>query len=596
VTPRATHAAAAGVLVAAWLAAGQATQGVVEGPPRWLSAHTLATLRGYAAWGVGPTRGANVILPRAAEGAPAGDHDPRAISVGPTLRGLSKHEGAYLSYPSGWSVALYGLWRTVGSPPPEGFLAAVGQLLVGLGGALALFALVLAWLSLVASPGLSATGSTLAALAAGLAWLTAPPILYYGRHEVFTDPLVLPACLVATAVAIRARFELGAAGRVGRLVLAAAGLACWGTEWLGWLTMAVLAAGFAWRGRARSAGWAAVRAAWPLWLPAGLAVGLYLGQLSWYTAGWHDMAATFAQRGPGRTLDNGVPLTAGLVAGVMATHLAAAAPGGLREGLHPWAAMLLGDGLAGPGAVAAALGALVLALLGWRTRAWATDRSAWGWALAAVVLPAALHTGLLLQHACVHRFAALRWVAPLAVLLVALPLAAVLADAGRLGRRAVAALVVALGVGWLAASRPALATFAPPGNPLPAALARLLTTHLGPEDVALSHELAFDTMHPEPVWLANRLVHTPAQLGALLPHLDPGTVARMTPVLLAWADGPSRHAWGALPAGARWEALPTTVLGRRVVRARLAAQRGRLPTWLASLRLAGSATGAAGLQ
>jgi hypothetical protein len=310
----------------------------------------------------------------------------------------------------------------------------------------------------------------------------------------------------------------------------------------------------------------------------------------------HDLIVTFAQRGPGRTLDSGVTLTAELVAGALASHLAAAAPGGLREGLRPWADTLLGQGLAGPWAVAALLGAGLLVHFGLRARAEATDRGAWGWALAAVVLPAVLHTTLLLQHACVHKFAALRWVAPLAALLVALPVAALLVGKARTARRATAVVVLGLGVGWCALARPATATFAPPGNPLPAVLARLLAAQVGPTDVVLSYELAYDTMHPEPVWLANRLVHTPNQLAALLPELDPGTVARMTPVLLAWADGPSRYAWGPLPDGARWVMVPTTVLGRRVVLARLSGQRGQLRRWLATVAQAGSATAPAGLQ
>ncbi|MEB3221665.1 MAG: hypothetical protein VKS61_06260 [Candidatus Sericytochromatia bacterium] len=590
------RAAAAALLLIGWLAANHETRGLVEGPPRWLSAHTLATLRGYAAWGVGPTLGANVILPRSAEAAPASDHTPGAPAHGPALRSLGKLEGAYLSYPSLWSVLVFGVWQVLGSPPPEAFLAALGQVVVGLGGALALFELAWACLALVAPQRLPPAGAALAALAAGLAWVTSPPILYYGRYEVFTDALVLPACLLAAAVATRARFRLAGLGPWRGLALAGAGLLAWGTEWLGWLTMGVIGVGFAWRGRDAGRGGALLRAAWPLWAPMGLAVGLYAAQLGWFSAGWSDMLATFAQRGPGRTLDNGVALTGSLVAGVLASHLAAAAPGGLREGLGAWGQTLLGEAVAGPGAVVVLLGTASLAVVGWRLRTHVKDRGAWGWALAAVGLPPVLHMALLLQHACVHRFAALRWVALLAVLLVALPLAAALGRGQGRWPRALTGVVLALGAGWLWLARPAMAAFAPPGNPLPAAIATLLAAHVGPREVALSWDLAFDGMHPEPLWLANRLVHTPPQLRRLLPKLDPGTVAGMTPVLLAWAEGPSRHVWGPLPPGARWEELPTPVLGRRVVLARLKGQTGRLDAWLPAETPPGTATPTGGLQ
>ena len=566
------------VVVLAWAFSLWAAGGLGDGQVRWLSGHTLACFQGYDRWGVLPTLGANLVLPYAPE------------TAGADLRALEKHEGAYLTYPSAWTVALwlpYAALRLVlpGLAPGEGYLQASGALLVGLVGALAIFAATRELGRILLRPDAAAWRATAPALAVAIAWLCAPAVLWYSRYSLFADQFTLPACYVAIAIALRARFRLAALTRPLALGLAACGFFAWSTEWLGWVTMAVLMAAFAWRSWAELPGetpearaGAFARQAGALLWPAALAVGLYAAQLVYFHEALHDLLMTFQRRALSRETDDGQALATGVILGRLLNfgikNLPTLFQSGMRDlaqallaGAPARAAMLAplaGRGIAGAGTLAA-----------WRG---APERRLAALAIAVVLLPPTLHTLLLLQHAAIHGFSMLKLAFPLDLLLFGLPALAVLQrlPAPGAARGVAAALGVAVALVLLDA-RPAVQAFAPPPNRLVADLQALVATRIGPRELVVSEDFGFDTMHALAHWNVGRLIYHPDMLAGLAPKLRPGALAEADAVVLALAGGPAQARLAPLVAG-QWRRLPETVAGRPVVLGRVT--RGVLGPWL----------------
>lgn len=561
-------------VAAAWLLSLPLTAGLAAGPPRWLSGHTLMTLWGYGHWGLLPTLGANLVLPAGPE------------TLGVDLRGLGKLEGAYLTYPSAWSLALYLPWvvaRTLGVAP-EAFLQGAGLLGVRLAGGL--FAgLLLRELGRILLGDAAATWRVTAPAAlAAAGWMLAPAVLVWSQADLFADQFILAPVAGATWLALRARFRLAAQGPREAWALGLLGALAVGTEWLGWTLAAVLAAGFAIRSWAEQPGatpearaGALLRAGWCLWAPQAVVAVGYLAQLSWFTSGWPELLTSFHMRALSRTGDGGTALTWGLILAQVGEHWRWDLPGLMADGLAGWATAARAgqgppwQGLLGLAWLAGGLGAAVAC---WRQ---APDRRLAGLALGAIALPPLLHTGVLLQHATIHAFSGLKLALPLAALCWALPVWAVR------GRGRSAALVVVVLAGLLLAGLPGtaarLAPLAPPQGRFLADLATVVREEVGPTGIPVSTSFPYDTMRAHACWAVGRLVYAPEGLGAIAPQLAPATLAGMSPVVLVFADEAAASPFAKVAAG-RWQPARSRIEGREVWVARFPEARGRIQAWL----------------
>lgn len=572
------------LVAAAWAFSLWASAGIGDGQVRWLSAHTLASFQGYERWGLASTLGANLVLPYAPE------------TAGVDLRALEKHEGGYLTYPSAWTVALYLPYAALklvfpGLAPGEGYLQAAGLLLVRLVGALALFAATRELGRIVLRPAAPGWHATAPALVVAIAWLCAPAVLWYTRSELFADQFVLPACYVATAVALRVRFRLAALTRPLAALLALAGFFAWSTEWVGWVAMVVLAAAFAWRSWAELPGEtpearlaALLRQGGVLVWPCVLAVGLYTLQLVYFHEALQDLLMTFRRRALSREADDGQLLATGVILGRLLSFAARNLPTLLQNGLRDFVQAVLGSG-GTPLTVVAPVVALLAAgasLLGtWRA---APDRRLAGLALGVVLLPPLVHTALLQQHAAIHGFSMLKLAFPLDLVLFGLPALALLqrlpvnqpARGVALARGLAGGLVLAGGL-LLLDARPAALAFAPPPTRLVADLQALVAAEVGPDELVLSEDFGYDTMHALAHWNVGRLIYHPDMLAGLAPKLRPGALDEARPVVLALASEAGRSRLAPLVAGG-WRPTAHAVVGQPVVLGRL--PRGVLGAWL----------------
>ncbi len=572
------------VVVLAWAFSLWASAGLGDGQVRWLSAHTLASFQGYDRWGLGPTLGANLVLPYAPE------------TAGVDLRALEKHEGGYLTYPSAWTVALYLPYAALrlvfpGLAPGEGYLQAAGLLLVRLVGALAIFAATRELGRIALRPTAPAWHATAPGLTVAVAWLCAPAVLWYTRADLFADQFVLPACYVAIAVALRARFRLAALTRRRSMLLALAGFFAWSTEWVGWVTMGVLLAAFAWRSWAELPGAtseariaAFLREGGILIWPCVLAIGLYAIQLAYFHEALQDLIMTFRRRALSRVADDGQALATGVILGRLLSFGAKNLPTLLQNGLRDFVQALLG-GSGTPLTVVAPVLALLAAVAGtiatWRA---APDRRLAGLAIAAVLAPPILHTMLLLQHAAIHKFSMLKLAFPLELVIIGLPALALLqrlptnhaARGVTLARGVAVGLAVVAGL-LLADARPAAMAVAEPPSRLVADLQALVATAVRPNELVVSEAFGYDTMHALAHWNVGRLIYHPDMLAGLAPKLRPGALDDASPVVLALASEAERSRLAPLVVGG-WQAAPTTVLGQPVVIGRV--PKGVLGAWL----------------
>lgn len=571
-------------VVLAWAFSLWASAGLGDGQVGWLSGHTLAAFQGYERWGLGPTLGANLVLPYAPE------------TAGVDLRALEKHEGGYLTYPSAWTVAAYlpyALAKAVfpGLAPGVGYLQAFGLLVVRLVGALAIFAAAREAGRIVLRPGAPAWHAAAPALLVAVAWLCSPAVQWYSKAEIFADQVVMPAMYVATAIALRARFRLAALTRPMAAGLAVAGFFAWSSEWVGWVAMVLLAAAFAWRGWDDAPGatpearlGALAKHGWPLVAPAVLAVGLYAAQLAWYQEAMADLLMTFERRALSREADDGQALATGVIVGRILSFGARNLPTLLQNGLRDFVQALLG-GSGTPFTVVLPVLAAIAAVAG-TAGAWlrAPDRRLAGLAIGAILLPPVLHTLLLQQHAAIHGFSMVKMAFPMDLMLFGLPALALLqrlpvnhAARGIALGRAVAAALALTGVLLLADARPAARAFAPPPNRLVADLEALVAADVRPDELAVSEDFGYDTMHALAHWNVGRLIYHPDMLAGLAPKLRPGALAEAKVVVLA-AAGTARQSRLARLVGDRWRPASRQVVGQDVLVARL--DPGELEPWL----------------
>lgn len=571
-------------VVLAWAFSLWASAGLGDGQVGWLSGHTLAAFQGYERWGVGPTLGANLVLPYAPE------------TAGVDLRALEKHEGGYLTYPSAWTVAAwlpYALLKLAfpGLAPGVGYLQAFGLLVVRLVGALAIFAAAREVGRIVLRPAAPAWHAWAPALLVAVAWLGAPAVQWYSKAEIFADQVVMPCMYVATAIALRARFRLAALTRPTAIGLAVAGFFAWSSEWVGWVAMALLAAAFAWRSwddapgatpEARAG--ALLRQGGALVWPAVLAVGLYAAQLAWFHEAWADLLMTFKRRALSREADDGQALATGVILGRILSFGARNLPTLLQNGLRDFVQALLG-GAGTPFTVVLPVLAAAAALAG-TVGAWlrAPDRRLAGLAIGAILLPPVLHTLLLQQHAAIHGFSMVKMAFPVDLMLFGLPAFAVLqrlpvnhAARGAALAKGLAVAMALVGVLLLADARPAARAFAPPPNRLVADLVALVAAEVAPDEVVVSDDYGFDTMHALAHWNVGRLVYPPDMLAGLAPKLRPGALAEAKVVVLAPAATARAGRLAGL-VGDRWKPASRTVVGEPVVIARL--RPGELAPWL----------------
>lgn len=563
-------------VVLAWLVSLPLAASLTGEPPRWLSGHTLMALAGYGHWGLGATLGANLVLP------------PGPETVGVDLRALSKLEGAYLTYPSLWSLVLYGPWAlalAVGVAP-EAFLQAAGLVGVRLAGGLATWLLGRELGRILLGPAAAAWRVEAPAVLAAAAWMLTAPVLHWSQADLFADQFVLAPVALATWAALRARFRLAGLGRGGAITLAMAGGLAVGTEWLGWTLAAVLLAAFAWRSWPELPGatpearlGAFLRAGWCLWLPGVLVAGLYAAQLTWFATGWPELLGIFKFRSLSRVADSGELLGWGAITATLAERARWDLPALMADGLAGWAAAAR-DGrlppLLGPLGLAWLVAAVAAAFAAWRA---APDRRLAGLALLAIAAPPLLHTGFLLQHATVHPFSGLKLALPLVLLCWALP-------AWALSGRAFVGTLAALGLG-LALGLPGtagrLAALTQPQGTFLVDLAAVVREEVGPGGVPVSSSFAYDTMRAHACWTVGRLVYPPAGLRDIAPQLAPAVLAGLAPVVLVYSDEAAASPFARVAAG-RWQPAKRRIEGREVWVARFPEARGHLVRWLDDLQ------------
>lgn len=199
----------------------------------WLSAHTLVSMRAFEEWGFWKLLGASVLTPKSYE----------FLNIDITT--LTKDDGIYLSYPSFWLILPYAVFKllnllglniNLSVQYIQTYNLVVNRLLLGF----IIYYLCLEIINILTSARLTKFQKSLVAGLFLIGWMFTAPIMYWTQNVYFSDQAVLLPIYTIFLISLKYKFNLNSLSHLNQFFLFILSFLACSIDWYGWVSVAVI--------------------------------------------------------------------------------------------------------------------------------------------------------------------------------------------------------------------------------------------------------------------------------------------------------------------------------------------------------------------